>query len=41
MLAYKAREALWKAAREDADASVRAEARDAALKIEAYYDLKE
>lgn len=36
MLARKAHDALWKAAREDADASVRAEARDAALKIEAY-----
>ena len=40
MLAYKARGALWQVAREDTDAGVRRASRDAALKIEAYYDVK-
>jgi HEAT repeats len=40
MLARKAHDALWKAAREDADRNVRDAARESALKVEAYYDIK-
>lgn len=40
MLARKAHRALWKAAREDAGPDVRDAARESALKVEAYFDIK-
>ena len=41
MLAWKARSALWQAARQDTDRNVRNAAREAALKIEAYYKVED